>query len=102
VVGGGPGNGGLAARPAFLYILSFTFSPRDGSGAAPGGAEGPVRGGVDSSLLAFRQLEFSRKIESGGHGCNKNDLGKVLALVLYLVFFYIQGRKVISINYQWT
>ncbi len=46
---GGPGNGGLAARPAFLYILSFTFSPRDGSGAAPGGAEGPVRGGVDSS-----------------------------------------------------
>jgi len=47
---GGPGNGGLAARPAFLYIRSFTFSPRDGSGAAPGGAEGPVRGGVDSSL----------------------------------------------------
>ncbi len=50
LVGGGPGNGGLAARPAFLYILSFTFYPRDGSGAPPGGAEGPVRGGVDSSL----------------------------------------------------
>ena len=91
---GGPGNGGLAARPAFLYILSFSFSPRDGSGGATWRCRGTGawwRG--FKPLLAFRQLEFSRKIESGGHGCNKNDLGKVLALVLYLVFFIFEVER---------
>ncbi len=74
----GAGRGGREAqavaapwRPQacfLLYTAYFHFWPRDGSGAAPGGAEGPVRGGVDSSLPAFRQLEFSRNVETGGRG----------------------------------
>jgi hypothetical protein len=44
---------------------------------------------IQALLAAFRQLEFSRKIESGGHGCNKNDLGKVLVLVFFI--FKVEG-----------